>query len=55
MTRFANYYVYKRVIEETGLKVDYFVDFFHHPVTTMGAFTHAYCHPLFESVTKTGL
>ena len=45
----------KCVIEETGLKVDCFVGFFHHPVTTMSAFTHAHHHPLFESGIKTGL
>ena len=47
--------LYKRVIEEMGLKVDCFVGFFHYPVTTISAFMHAYCCPLFENGTKTGL
>lgn len=37
---------YEHVVEETGLKVD---SFFHHPVTTMSAIIHEYCHSLFES------
>ena len=41
--------------KEKGLKVYCFIGFFHHPVMTISAFMHAYCHPLFESGTKIGL
>ena len=50
MHRFGNYYK-----AEMGSKVDCLIGFFHHPVMTMSAITHAYCHPLFESGAKTGL
>ena len=47
--------LYKRVVEEMGSKDDYLAGFFHHPVPTTSALTHAYRYPLFESGTKTGL
>ena len=54
---FQNPVTYKHVIEEMGSKIDCFIDFFHHPVTTMSAITHAYAYHylLFQSATKTGL
>ena len=51
MNKFVKYCV----VEEAGSKVDCLVSFFHHPVMTMSAFTHAYRYPLFDSGTKTGL
>ena len=42
-------------VNETGLKVGFFVIFFHHCVTTMSVHIHAYRHHLFETGTKTGL
>ena len=38
-----------------GPKAGCFAGFCHHYLTTMSAQTHAYCYPLFESGTKTGL
>ena len=38
MNKFVKYCV----VEEAGSKVDCLVGFFHHPVMTMSAFTHAY-------------
>ena len=52
MSRFANQYK-KRVIKEMGLKLGCFTGFYHHPVTTMSAHTHAHRYPLFEIGTKT--
>ena len=49
MNRFVNYH--KNLL--TDSKVDCFVDFFHHLVTTMSVFMHMYCYPLFVSGTKT--
>ena len=36
-------------------KVGHFADFCHHRLTAMSAHTDAYCYPLVESRTKTGL
>ena len=45
----------KRCYKEIDVKVGCFAGFCHHHVATMSAHMHAYCHPLFESVMKTGL
>ena len=41
--------------KEMGPKVGCFAGFCHHRLTAMSAHTHAYCYPLVESRTKTGL
>ena len=45
----------KRCYKEMDSKVDCFAGFCHHHVATMSGHMHAYRHPLFESVMKTGL
>ena len=49
------YSMQKYVIKETGPKVDCFAGFCQHCLMTMSVQTHAYCYPLCESGTKTGL
>ena len=45
----------KRCYKELDSKVGCFAGFCHHHVATMSVRMHAYHHPLFESVMKTGL
>ena len=38
-----------------GSKISCLAGFWYHHVTIMGAHMHAFCYPLFESGTRTGL